>query len=102
MRHSFCNDEKKIKTEGKMKNFIFMFILFLFTLTFAGCEIDEPSCRIVNYKMNFPEFGFAKMEITVVNGGAGTAYGIECSIRLKSNNYIVDESSALLWIFEAI
>ena len=34
------------------------------------------------------------MKITVINEGTDIAYGIGCSIRLKSNNYIVDESSA--------
>ncbi len=81
----------------------------ILTLLFSGCDINSPEslifnspdCRIINTEIFFRDFGFTTMTITVENDGDGpTAFDIGCAVRLKSGNYIADESTAYFGYLE--
>jgi hypothetical protein len=57
-----------------------------------GVLVNPPNCSIASIQKSdasWPEP--AKIAITVRNSGDATAYGVECDIKLKSGNTIVDE-----------
>jgi len=88
-----------------MKNFIISLVIIVFvSVFFISCDVDSPTsllfnspeCRITNVSsVEFPESGFPKMTVTVVNRGDGpTAFSIGCYVKLKNGNYILDDGCA--------
>ena len=67
---------------------------------FLGCDpdspfsvlIDPPRCSIASIQKSDASWPQpAKISLTVKNGGEATAYDVECDIKLKSGNTIIDE-----------
>jgi hypothetical protein len=54
--------------------------------------IDPPKCIIASIQKSDASWPYpAKIVMTVRNSGDATAYNVECDVKLKSGNRIVDE-----------
>ena len=83
-------------------NRLFLIVMLMFFL--VSCDIDSPTSLLFNSPrcsiqsitdIEFPNAGFPKSIITVINNGDGpTAYHVGCIVRLKNGNHILDDGLA--------
>ena len=86
---------------------ITLFFLLIYISFVCGCQKDSPAnlmihspkCKIIEksgiiFNSKYP---WSKMGISVENYGEGpTAFNINCYVKLKNGNLVVDESSIYL------
>ena len=85
-------------------NNISLAILVLLPLFLNSCDVNSPEsllfnspkCSIVSIAdISFNQFGYATMSIKVVNNGDGpTAFSVNCYVKLKKGELILDDGSA--------
>ncbi len=68
-----------------------------------GVLFDPPDCSISDvHRYNAAPGAFAEVDMTVANSGSGgTAIDVNCSVKLKSGNLIVDESGVGIGMLES-